>query len=325
MLSIKKAFRFIFQPTTFILAFIWMLFYTTAICLYLKMLLNAFFSGNVFQLFGSIYRWGNVYGITLLVICFLTFMYLLIVAKKYVFENPPKFSFSFFIRKSLILFPFIMAYSLILNRLLPSLGNVNNLGKIGLGFIVIILSYLFWNFVVSFLEHFNFTSVRRLFLSALKKPYLILQFWGYMILTGIFLHYTTRYLIMGVKAFMKDLLPALTPCGTGTGVIVTLVFIFVFKMLFDAFNRTGRLFLIVSLIFALPSLFIQYMFPFPINTLLFLIIMQIFWYVNYFCVTLLIGATAFLCHILAQITRRISNAGNPQPLPGSDIHVQNLL
>ena len=325
MLSFSKALKFIFQPTTFLLAFIWMFIYATGLTVYMKSLLNTLLSGNFFQLFGILGRWIQIYATVLWLGCFLTFMYILIVAKKHVFENPPNFSFSFFIRKSLILLPVIMGYGFLGRIGLRFLQTYGTGGKIGMGCALVALSYLFWNFIVAFLEHFNFSSVRRLILSALKKPYLILQFWGYTILTGLLLRFAIRYLVMGLRLFLKELLPALLPCGAGIGVLVTFIFIFIAKMLFDALNRTGRIFLIASFIFIVPSLFLLHIIPLPINTLVFLITMQIFWYVNYLSFVLYIGALAFLCNLLAQITRKISKASNPQPLPGSDIHVQNLL
>ncbi len=158
----------------------------------------------------------------------------------------PTFTFSFFCRKAVVLAPFILGYyycTLYLTKLGLAKMLVSYDKNYAVSFLcalaIFTLSYPFFAFLISYLERFNFDSVKRLFIPTLKKPahILLIEFCG--ILFGICSFYIIKLMAQATKKLLKYLIPELLPCSGVISIFIAIVFASICYFIYKALNSKG--------------------------------------------------------------------------------------
>lgn len=321
MISLKKAFRPVFQPATFILSFFWMIFHVVSLLFFFQSIIEVAFQRRGMDQFLNQLGFGSkVYALLVVFMYFLTFIYFLIVTKKAVFENPPNFSLSFFIRKSAVLLPCFLIYTFVVTLLISVFGVSSVVGKIGTVVGILALSYLFLSFVIAYIEHFNFDSVRRLFVPALKKAQgIALVMTGgiaYTVLTSL----VFKYLGLGTRAFLQWLLPLLLPCGFVMSIFVLFLLSIFVGLLYKGLPKKGQALLLASFILIIPSIILYRIIGLPFNWLMFMVVGQIIWYWIYLYALMIMSIFSFWASLLAHAARDIAMPNIPESHPAQPIN-----
>ncbi|MBQ7412836.1 MAG: hypothetical protein IJV07_00985 [Alphaproteobacteria bacterium] len=317
MISFKKAFRFAWQPYTFVVSFFWLVFYIfclLGILNFIKSIILDNLMGVSQGLPKSLAYIIQIYGMVCLIGSILTEIYFLIVAKKKVFDQPVSFSLSFFVRKAMVLLPVFLGYSL-LSWLTIYPARTGGTGSLILTIGgMLILFYILTTFLISYIECFNLDSVYRLFPKILRQPLLILVSWLYLIIYAVVICFLIKFLGMGTQWVLKELVPLLLPCGTILAIMTMVGGSIPITLLYRMLPRKGRFYLLASFIFIVPTVILYEVIDLPFNFLMFLVVGQVIWYWAYFGIVLGMGISAFSAHLMAQACRCISDI-KPQNNP----------
>ena len=318
MISISKALRFLLSPSLFFIGFInTFISISGIICLIftLKNDISAIFFGlTTADMLLKKYEIMAILAQVITTVCyFFSFFYFLIVAKKKVFDMNPSFTFSFFCRKAVVLAPFMLGYYyciLYLTKLGLTKIAVNPSVNYTIPVLCILaifgLSYLFFAFLISYLERFNFDSVKRLFIPTLKKPVriLLIEFCG--ILFGICSFYIIKLMATATKHLIKYLIPQLLPCSGVISIFIAIIFAVICYFVYKALNSKGRFIFCLSFIFMIPTLFLYHLIDLPFNLLAFLIFGQVIFMFIYFHISILLMLPIFIAHLTSQSSLKIS-------------------
>lgn len=308
--SFKSALRFAFSPITFLFSFGW----TAALLLLAIVLISLVLSLGTDSLLLQPPLWVRwlliILSVTGTIASLLIFTAFLIWAKKEAFQLPPTFTFSFLLRKGIVIVPTCFATGMLTRILFYSAMTAYLQGNY-MKCLLLVLSafgvlYLFTAFLIAFLKRFDWQSLSTLFLPVLSRPLPILLIWGYAIvyaiLTGL-LAYASLWLIQHSFGFFvrqiigfgfNFILFVLTGGALGA----------IYAGLFRFLPQRLKLWLLLSVLFVIPNAIILLMLGAPFGVFINgLVLGQVFCCYLMLLSFITIGYQAFTARLIADACR----------------------
>lgn len=265
--SFKSALRFAFSPTTFLFSFGW----TAALLLLAIVLISLVLSLGADSLLLQPPLWVRwlliILSVAGTIASLLIFTAFLIWAKKEAFQLPPTFTFSFLLRKGIVIVPTCFATGMLIRILFYSAMTAylqgNYMKCLLLVLLVFVALYLFTAFLIAFLKRFDWQSLSTLFLPVLSRPLPILIIWGYAIvyaiLAGLFAYASLWLIQHSFGFFIRQIISfnfiLFVFAGGTLGAIYTVLFRLLPKKL--------KLGLMLTILFVIPNTIILLMLRVP--------------------------------------------------------------
>lgn len=306
--SFKSALRFAFSPITFLFSFGW----TAALLLLAIVLISLVLSLGTDSLLLQPPLWVRwlliILSVAGTIASLLIFTAFLIWAKKEAFQLPPTFTFSFLLRKGIVIVPTCFATGMLTRILFYSAMTAYLQGNYMKCLLLVLLVfgalYLFTAFLIAFLKRFDWQSLSTLFLPVLSRPLPILLIWGYAIvyaiLAGLFA-YAFLYLIQhSFGFFIRQIISFNFILFVFAGGTLGAIYAVLFRLL----PKKLKLWLILSVLFVIPNTIILLMLGAPFGVFVNgLVLGQVFCCYLMLTSFITVGLQAFTARLIADACR----------------------
>lgn len=306
--SFKSALRFAFSPITFLFSFGW----TAALLLLAIVLISLVLSLGTDSLLLQPPLWVRwlliILSVAGTIASLLIFTAFLIWAKKEAFQLPPTFTFSFLLRKGIVIVPTCFATGMLTRILFYSAMTAYLQGNYMKCLLLVLLVfgalYLFTAFLIAFLKRFDWQSLSTLFLPVLSRPLPILLIWGYAIvyaiLAGLFAYASLCLIQHSFGFFIRQIISFNFILFVFAGGTLGAIYAVLFRLL----PKKLKLGLILTVLFVIPNTIILLMLGAPFGVFINgLVLGQVFCCYLMLTSFITVGLQAFTARLIADACR----------------------